>query len=187
MKQYVLMIAYFFPPEGSAGTYRSLRFARQLVKCGWAPVVICAEPYSYERYDPELLKLVPNGVEVIRVRARDLWQAVQSWRGKRFQEALAKSSGEVAQQMQAAQYHPIRSLVRRAIRLPEVGFGPQLIARSSSANASDWTSFGLPPGRCPRGSSREKSPAPQGYPTSSTYAIRTASVTTIRKFAGLIR
>jgi hypothetical protein len=114
------MIAYFFPPEGSAGTYRPLRFARQLVKRNWSPVVICAEPYSYERYDPELLKLVPGGVEVIRVRARDLWQAVQSWRGKRFQEALAKSSGEVAQQMQAAQYHPIRSLVRRAIRWPEL-------------------------------------------------------------------
>ncbi|HEX9455077.1 MAG TPA: glycosyltransferase [Candidatus Binatia bacterium] len=129
MKQYVLMIAYFFPPEGSAGTYRSLRFARQLVKCGWAPVVICAEPYSYERYDPELLKLVPNGVEVIRVRARDLWQAVQSWRGKRFQEALAKSSGEVAQQMQAAQYHPIRSLVRRAIRLTELFYYHPDLAR----------------------------------------------------------
>src|SRR5258705_6233121 len=117
MKQHVLMIAYFFPPEGSAGTYRSLRFARQLVKCDWSPVVICAEPYSYERYDPELLKLVPNGVEVIRVLARDLWQAAQRWRGISIQEALAKSSDEVAQQMQAAQYHPTRSLVRRAIRL----------------------------------------------------------------------
>jgi glycosyltransferase involved in cell wall biosynthesis len=114
------MIAYFFPPEGSAGTYRSLRFARQLVKRDWSPVVISAEPYRYERYDPELLTLVPDGVEVVRVRARDPWQAIQSWRGKRFQEALAKSSGEVAQQMQDAQYFPIRSLVRRAIRWTEL-------------------------------------------------------------------
>jgi hypothetical protein len=120
MKQHVLMIAYYFPPEGSAGTYRSLRFARQLVKRGWSPVVISAEPYSYERYDSELLALVPSDVEVVRVRAHDPWQAVQSWRGKRFQEALTKSSGEAAQQMQAAQYYPIRSAVRRAIRFTEL-------------------------------------------------------------------
>jgi glycosyl transferase family 4 len=119
MKQHVLMIAYFFPPEGSAGTYRPLRFARQLVKRNWSPVVICAEPYSYERYDPELLALVPSDVEVVRVRARDPWQALQTWRGKRFHAAVAKTSVEVAQQMRAAQYHPIRSFVRRAIRLTE--------------------------------------------------------------------
>jgi len=120
MKQHVLMIAYFFPPEGSAGTYRSLRFARQLVKRSWSPVVISAEPYSYERYDPELLALVPSDVEVVRVRARDPWQALQSWRGKRFQESLARTSVEVAQQMQAAQYNPLRSLIRRAIRFTEL-------------------------------------------------------------------
>ena len=35
----VVMIAYFFPPEGSAGTYRSLRFIRQLVKRRLVPAI----------------------------------------------------------------------------------------------------------------------------------------------------
>ena len=65
-----------------------------------------AEPYSYERYDPELLALIPRDVEIVRVRGRDLWQAIQGWRGKKFQATIAKSSGEVAQQMMAAQYAP---------------------------------------------------------------------------------
>src|SRR5687768_9418694 len=36
----VLMIAYFFPPEGNAGVYRPLRFVRQLSKIGWSTAVV---------------------------------------------------------------------------------------------------------------------------------------------------
>ena len=67
----VLMIAYFFPPEGSAGTYRPLRFVRQLSKMGWSTSVVSADPYHYERYDPDLLGLVPSETEIVRVRGRD--------------------------------------------------------------------------------------------------------------------
>ena len=33
----VLMIAYYFPPDGSAGVYRPLRFVRHLAARGWQP------------------------------------------------------------------------------------------------------------------------------------------------------
>jgi hypothetical protein len=36
----VVMIAYFFPPEGNVGSYRPLRFARHLPFFGWQPTVI---------------------------------------------------------------------------------------------------------------------------------------------------
>src|SRR5690349_21284864 len=112
----VLMIAYHFPPEGSAGTYRSLRFVRQLAKIGWSPAVITADPYSYERYDPELLKSVPDGVDVVRVRCRDPWQAIQSWRGKRINANLSVAPEEVAEEMREAYYTPLRSRIRAGIR-----------------------------------------------------------------------
>ena len=51
------MIVYDFPPEGRAGVYRPLRFLRQLSKMGWSTTVVSADPYGYERYDPELLDI----------------------------------------------------------------------------------------------------------------------------------
>src|SRR5690242_19363651 len=112
----VLMIAYHFPPEGSAGTYRSLRFVRQLAKVGWSSAVVTAEPYSYERYDPELLKSVTDGVDVVRVRGRDPWQALQSWRGKRINANLSAVPVEVAEEMREAYRKPLRSRIRAGIR-----------------------------------------------------------------------
>jgi hypothetical protein len=88
----VVMIAYSFPPNGSAGVYRSLRFTRHLPAMGWSVSVIAADlaPHSWTRHDPTLLALVPNETEVIRVRRRDPWQAIQEWRAHHIQEKLSK-------------------------------------------------------------------------------------------------
>jgi len=124
----VLMIAYFFPPEGSAGSYRSLRFVRHLSKKGWATSVISASPYVYERYDPDLLGLVPTETEIVRVRAHDLWQAIQTWRGKRIEKRVSgAASAEMADRIRAAHSRPLRSIVRRAIqRLAVCHYQPDL-------------------------------------------------------------
>jgi len=76
------MIAYDFPPEGNAGSYRPLRFVRRLSNQGWKPTVISAIPSQYERYDPELMRSIPDGIEVIRIKCSDVWQAFQAWRSK---------------------------------------------------------------------------------------------------------
>src|SRR5215471_18446349 len=112
----VLMIAYFFPPEGSAGSYRPLRFVRELSTRGWGTSVITAEPYGFERYDPQLLSFVPSKTEVVRVRACDLWQAIQSWRGRRIQAKLSTASAAMADQIRAAHSGRFRSNVRRTIQ-----------------------------------------------------------------------
>src|SRR5690242_19325256 len=135
----VLMIAYHFPPEGSAGTYRSLRFVRQLAKVGWSPAVITADPYSYERYDPELLKSVPDGVDVVRVRCRDPWQAIQSWRGKRINANLSVAPEEVAEEMREAYYTPLRSRIRAGIRRIESWYYHPDMARPWIRPAVDAT------------------------------------------------
>src|SRR5437870_12812413 len=118
----VVMIAYFFPPEGSAGSFRPLRFIRQLSKMGWSSTIISADPYDYERYDPDLLALVPGETEIVRVRGRDPWQAIQAWRGQRIKEKFSTASVEAAQKLRGAHYRPFRSRVREAVRTIEAWY-----------------------------------------------------------------
>jgi hypothetical protein len=87
----VVMIAYSFPPDGSAGVYRLLRFTRHLPGMGWSANIIAADLalYGWTRYNPALLALVPSETEVIRVRTRDPWQAIQARRAHHIQEKLS--------------------------------------------------------------------------------------------------
>lgn len=114
------MITNAFPPYGVAGVYRPLRFVRHLSKTGWCTRVITANPYCYERYDPDLLDSVPSETEIIRVRGRDPWQAIQSWRAQRIQERLSGDSAETADRIRAAHSKPFRSMIRRIIQTAAV-------------------------------------------------------------------
>jgi glycosyltransferase involved in cell wall biosynthesis len=118
----VVMIAHFFPPEGTAGTHRSLRFLRGLCKNGWHATVICSDPYKYERYDPGLSDLVPKEARVIRVRGTDLWHAIQAWRATRIQEMLGRSSWEWPHYNIPAHHSPFRSRLRELVRIAEAWY-----------------------------------------------------------------
>ena len=118
----IIMIAYFFPPEGNAGSYRPLRFARALSSSGWQVRVISVKPYGYERYDPELLKAVPKEVEVMRVPERDWWQALQVWRRKRLKDFLLDASNEKKDHIHITHNSFVRSKIRHAIRKIECSF-----------------------------------------------------------------
>ena len=113
------MIAYFFPPEGNAGSYRPLRFVRHLATLGWRTSVISAEPYRYERYDPDLVREVPKDTEIIRVRGRDPWLALQARRIQRTQEILSAASMESVEKLRTAQHRPFRSQIREIVRTAE--------------------------------------------------------------------
>ena len=89
----VLMIAYYFPPEGSAGAYRPLRFVRHLSKKGWHISVITANPYRYERYDPDLLGLLPSETEIVRVRGHDGHKGGQGFHGATPTPPIAREGG----------------------------------------------------------------------------------------------
>ena len=112
----VLMIAYFFPPEGSAGSYRPLRFVRQLVKRNHRVSVVTGIPHCYERYDPELLGSVPPEIEVARVRGRDVWQAIQARRAQRTQKLITEASKEMAERIRAAETTRWRSVIRKTVQ-----------------------------------------------------------------------
>src|SRR5688572_20372435 len=126
----VLMIAYFFPPESSSGSYRTLRFVRQLARRGWSPSVISADPYTYKRYDSKLLEGIPPETKVIRVRERDPWQTIQAWRRERIDERLTTARALNEERELAAYRRPFRSCLRRAVRIAEACYYRPDLARS---------------------------------------------------------
>lgn len=67
----VLMLAYFFPPSKAAGTFRTLRFVRDLPACGWAPSVLTVRDRTYlpSELDAALLHKVPDATRVHRAAA----------------------------------------------------------------------------------------------------------------------
>ena len=69
----VLMVSAHFPPDTGAATHRVRLMAPHLPKYGWAPTVVSVDPRDNEgRLDPELVRLVPDDLRVIRSRA---WSA----------------------------------------------------------------------------------------------------------------
>jgi len=115
----IIMIAYYFPPEGNAAVYRPLRFLKELVSQGWRATVISCEPYKYERHDPTLLSQVPPLTPIIRVKGRDPWRAMQSWRELRLASKLASSSVEEVRQVLAGHHASWRTRLREGVRLLE--------------------------------------------------------------------
>ena len=66
----VLLFAYFFPPYGSGGVYRSLKFTKYLPTFGWEPIVIAPRPKQYYwAFDYSLLKEIPEHIQVLRTRS----------------------------------------------------------------------------------------------------------------------
>jgi glycosyltransferase involved in cell wall biosynthesis len=115
----VVMISYFFPPDGSAGVYRPLRFVRHLPSFGWRGVVVTDDPAYCLRYDPELLEQVPPSTEIMRVRNPDPWLAFQRARDRQFYKSNTGTTAEALERIQQTERGLIRSAARQAIRWVE--------------------------------------------------------------------
>lgn len=62
----VLIITYYWPPNGGAGVYRWLKMSKYLPEYGWQPVVYTPKDPEVVADDPELLKQVRAEVEVVK-------------------------------------------------------------------------------------------------------------------------
>ena len=62
----VLIITYYWPPNGGAGVQRWLKMAKYLPANGWQPVVYTPEDPEVITPDAALVKEVPTEAEVIR-------------------------------------------------------------------------------------------------------------------------
>jgi glycosyltransferase involved in cell wall biosynthesis len=63
----LLLIAYYFPPLGGAGTQRPLKFAKYLPEFGWVPQVVTVADDPTYVHDETLLHEVPAAASVERV------------------------------------------------------------------------------------------------------------------------
>jgi glycosyltransferase involved in cell wall biosynthesis len=112
----IVMIAYVFPPEGSAGTFRPLRFVRHLPSRGWQPTVITRETRSYERYDPSLLAQLPENLRIIRVPNVDPWFRFQETRRVCTEKRMPESSAEKAKKIRLAEQAGWRRFAGQFVR-----------------------------------------------------------------------
>ena len=62
----VLFITFYFPPSGSTGGLRALKFVKYLPSFGWTPIVITVTPEYYNHKDDFQLSEIPKNVKVIR-------------------------------------------------------------------------------------------------------------------------
>jgi hypothetical protein len=115
----VVLIAYYFPPDGSAGVYRPLRFVRQLLLRGWLPAVVTVETDAHPRPDPQLLQMVPPEVEIVRVEERDVWKRIQARRENLTKAQLSNADPQQATLVLRSHQLPVRRLVRRIVRAVE--------------------------------------------------------------------
>lgn len=62
----VLVITYYWPPNGGAGVYRWLKLTKYLPENGWKPIVYTPEAPELTAYDPTLAQDIGPEVEVIK-------------------------------------------------------------------------------------------------------------------------
>ena len=67
----VLVVAYYFPPAGAVGVYRTLKFVKYLPEFGWSPIVLTTANGKFPTYDASLMRLIPDGVPVHRTRGME--------------------------------------------------------------------------------------------------------------------
>ena len=67
----VLVITYYWPPEGGSGVQRWVKFSKYLRSFGWEPVVYTPSNPERGRQDPALAAELPEGLEVLRTPIRE--------------------------------------------------------------------------------------------------------------------
>ena len=67
----VLVITYYWPPEGGSGVQRWVKFTKYLRSFGWEPVIYTPSNPERGRQDPALAAELPEGLEVLRTPIRE--------------------------------------------------------------------------------------------------------------------
>ncbi len=62
----VLMVAYYFPPQGTVGTIRALKLTKYLPALGWRPFVLTIKENRKHNQDASLMAEIPDDAVVFR-------------------------------------------------------------------------------------------------------------------------
>ena len=83
IKKKVIMVTYYWPPAGGIGVLRCLKLAKYLTRLGWEPVIFTSSSDAYQFLDDKNNADIPEGLEVIRIRAFNPIAAFKVFSGRK--------------------------------------------------------------------------------------------------------
>ncbi len=84
----VLIITYYWPPNGGAGVYRWLKFSKYLPQHGWQPVIYTPENPELTAEDQALLTDIAPEVEVIKHPITEPFSLYKRFTGRKQEERV---------------------------------------------------------------------------------------------------
>jgi glycosyltransferase involved in cell wall biosynthesis len=84
----VLIITYYWPPNGGAGVYRWLKLSKLLPGHGWQPVIYTPENPELVSDDPGLLRDVRDGLEVVKRPITEPFNLYKRFTGRSTKEKV---------------------------------------------------------------------------------------------------
>lgn len=84
----VLIITYYWPPNGGAGVYRWLKLSKLLPEHGWQPVIYTPENPEVVADDPGLLKDVRADIEVVKRPITEPFNLYKRFTGRSTKEKV---------------------------------------------------------------------------------------------------
>ncbi len=84
----VLIITYYWPPNGGAGVYRWLKLSKLLPGHGWQPVIFTPENPELVADDPGLLKDVRSDIEVVKRPITEPFNLYKRFTGRSTKERV---------------------------------------------------------------------------------------------------
>ncbi len=84
----VLIITYYWPPNGGAGVYRWLKLSKLLPEHGWQPVIYTPENPEVVANDPGLLRDVRTDIEVVKRPITEPFNLYKRFTGRSTKEKV---------------------------------------------------------------------------------------------------
>ena len=88
IKKKVIMVTYYWPPAGGIGVLRCLKLAKYLIRLGWEPVIFTSSSDAYQFLEDSNNADIPEGLEVIRIRAFSPIAAFKLFSGRKRETPL---------------------------------------------------------------------------------------------------
>ncbi|MCC6815125.1 MAG: glycosyl transferase family 1 [Saprospiraceae bacterium] len=113
----VLIITYYWPPSGGPGVQRCLYFVKYLREFGWEPIVYTVEDGEYPYHDNSLYKEIPDGITVLKQKAREPFSIYKKLIGLKSNEKLKPNV--VAEKSKRPFFHSIATWIRGNVFIPD--------------------------------------------------------------------
>lgn len=123
----ILMVAYYFPPDASSGSFRPLQFARYLKAKGEEVTVLTAREADFLPEQPRDVSLVPDGIETIRTavfrpRERLIDLKNKLFSGKKSEFTTPDQTGRSGSQKPGA-FQRLKDFITTALACPDIQSG----------------------------------------------------------------